>query len=89
MIIVMVMFTAALMIFSMMIMVITCNICRSQFTFQVCFNSLVCITLCTGTYSDSCIHQGILSTGTHTATDQYINILLCKQTCQSTVANAV
>ena len=74
----------------LMIMMTAFHICIIiQLTFQKCFNGLICIAAASAKQLDTCLSQGILSSASDTAADQYLYLMFCQESCQSTMAAAV
>ena len=53
------------------------------------FNGLICIAAASAKQLDTCLSQGILSSASDTAADQYLYLMFCQESCQSTMAAAV
>ena len=60
-----------------------------QFSFQVGFHCLVCISLSSGAHLYSCFFQSSLGSSPNASADQHIYILICQQSCKSAVTGSV
>ena len=71
------------------VMVVTVCSCRNQFTFQICFNNIISVSLCTGNHLNSCLCESCLSAFADTTTDQNIDTLFSQKSCQCAVSCSV
>ena len=62
----------------LMIMMTALDICIIiQLTFQKCFNRRICIAAASAKQFDTCLSQGILSSASDTAANQYLFLMFC------------
>ena len=71
------------------VMMVTVRSCRHQFSLQISFYCLICISFCSGTQFHTCLCKSSLGSSADAAADQHIYFLLRQESCQCAMSYAI